>query len=94
MNAEVDVKVFATRGDREAEIVLPIEPRIRSGGVVEIEGRPQAWGLEPGRWRLTLVVGPTEGLPDALADVRRDADAPYDVQSAWIEIEEPTSEGP
>lgn len=83
----IDVRAFAQRGD-EAPIVLPIEPRMKGGGVVEILGRPEEWGLSPGRWRLTFVVGPASGLPEALADVSQDADAPYDVQSAWIEIEE------
>lgn len=85
--AAIDVRAFAKRGD-EAAIALPIEPRMKGGGVVEILGRPGEWGLSPGRWRLTFVVGPASGLPDALADVSQDADAPYDVQSAWIEIEE------
>jgi hypothetical protein len=89
----VDVRAFAARGDEPA-IVLPVEPHRKGGGVLTIEGRPQAWGLEPGRWRLTLVVGPAEGLPDALADVRMDAEAPYDVASTWVEIEEAAPEAP
>jgi hypothetical protein len=89
----VDVRAFAVRGDAPA-IVLPVEPHRKGGGVLTIEGQPRAWGLEPGRWRLTLVVGPPEGLPEALADVRTDAEAPYDVASTWVEIEEAAPEAP
>lgn len=89
----VDVRAFAQRGD-EAPIVLPIEPHRKGGGVVEILGQPRDWGLSPGRWQLTFVVGPPGGLPDALAGVSHDADAPYDVRSAWIEIEERAPQAP
>lgn len=89
----VEVRAFAARGD-ETAIVLPVEPRSKGGGVLTIEGTPRAWGLQPGRWRLTFVIGPAEGLPDALDDVRMDAEAPYDVTSTWVEIEEAASEAP
>lgn len=81
----LEVRAFASRGDEPAR-VLPIEPRINPAGVVEIVGQPRAWGLEPGRWRLTLVVGPAAGLPDVPADLRTDRDAPYEVKEAWIEL--------
>lgn len=89
----VAVRAFAVRGDAPA-IVLPLEPLDKGGGVLRIQGRPQAWGLGPGRWRLTFVVGPPEGLPDVLADVRTDAEAPYDVTSTWVELEEAASGAP
>lgn len=81
----LEVRAFASRGD-EPPRVLPIEPRINPAGVVEIVGQPRAWGLEPGRWRLTLVVGPAAGLPDAPTDLRSDPDAPYEVREAWIDV--------
>jgi hypothetical protein len=81
----LDVRAFAKRGD-EAAIVLTLAPRINTAGVVTIMGQPRAWGLGPGRWRLTLVVGPAAALPDAPADVRADPEAPYDVAEAWIEV--------
>lgn len=81
----LDVRAFARRGD-EAAIVLPIEPRANATGVIEILGQPRAWGLEPGRWRLTLVVGPAAGLPDAPADLESGPDAPYEVREAWIVV--------
>jgi len=89
----IDVRAFAQRGS-EAAIALPIEPVMLGGGVVEIQGLPSDWGLEPGRWRLTLVVGPPDGLPRELANVRTDEAAPYDVQSTWVEIEESAPEIP
>lgn len=89
----IEVRAFAQAGD-EAAIVLPIEPSMKGGGVVEILGRPDEWGLSPGRWRLTFVVGPASGLPDALADVSADADAPYEALSAWVEIEERAARAP
>ncbi len=81
------VRAYASRGDEPAR-VLPIEPRISSAGVVKVVGQPRAWGLEPGRWRLTLVVGPEAGLPVAHADLRSDPEAPYEVREAWIEVVE------
>jgi hypothetical protein len=87
----IAVRAFATHVDGHA-ITLPIAPQTSPLGVVEITGQPRAWGLEPGRWQLTVVVGPPEGLPDAAADVRTDADAPYDVQQEWIEILEEAPE--
>lgn len=81
----LDVRAFATRGD-DAAITLPIEPRTNPAGVVEILGQPRAWGLAPGRWRLTLVVGPAEGLPHALTDLWPGPDAPYEVREAWIDV--------
>jgi len=81
----LDVRAFATRGD-EAAITLPIEPRINAAGVVEILGQPRAWGLAPGRWRLTLAIGPAAALPDDPADLEPGPDAPYEVREAWVEI--------
>ena len=89
----VGVRAFAQSGGRAA-IVLPIEPAPVDGGVTDIRGLPRDWGLEPGRWRLTLVVGPPDDLPDELADVRMDEAAPYDVQSVQIEITEPAPDIP
>lgn len=89
----IDVRAFAARDDGTT-IVLPIEPVMKGGGVMEILGRPRQWGLEPGRWRLTLVIGPPDGLPHALAGVRTDEDAPYVVESLWIELEESATEAP
>jgi hypothetical protein len=88
----IDVRAFATHADGRT-IVLPIEPRTSPLGVVEILGQPRAWGLTAGRWRLTVVIGPAGGLPDAAAGVQTDADAPYDVQHAWIEILEEAPAG-
>lgn len=79
------VRAFASRGD-EPVLVLPIEPHINPAGVVEITGQPRAWGLGPGRWRLTLVVGPAAGLPNAPSDLQRGSDAPYEVEEAWIDV--------
>lgn len=89
----IGVRAFAQSGGRAA-IVLPIEPLVVGGGVMDIRGLPRDWGLEPGRWRLTVVVGPPDGLPDALSDVRLDEAAPYDVQSTWLEITEPAPDIP
>jgi hypothetical protein len=89
----IDVRAFAVRDDGTT-IVLPIEPVMKGGGVVEVLGLPRDWGLAPGRWRLTLAVGPPDGLPHAPSEVRTDADAPYDVTSAWISIEERAPEDP
>jgi hypothetical protein len=81
----LEVRAFARRGE-EPSRPLSIEPRINPAGVVEIVGTPRALGLEPGRWRLTLVVGPAAGLPDAPADLRPGPKAPYEVREAWIEV--------
>jgi hypothetical protein len=89
----IGVRAFATHTDGRT-IALPIEPRTSPLGVVEILGQPQAWGLSPGRWQLTVAVGPVAGLPDALPDVRTDADAPYDVLQKWIEILEKAPASP
>jgi hypothetical protein len=89
----LDVRAFGTRGDDPA-ITLPIEPRINPAGVVEILGQPRAWGLGPGRWRLTLVVGPAAGLPHALTDLEPGPDAPYEVREAWIDVLEEAAPAP
>src|SRR5690606_3100081 len=89
----IGVRDFASRRG-EPPIVLPIEPRVSPLGVVEILGQPREWGLSPGRWRLTVVVGPPSGLPETVPQVRMDADASYDVQQAWIEILEDAPERP
>jgi hypothetical protein len=88
----VDVRAFAKGADGHTIILRP-ETR-KTAGVVSLRGRPRAWGLEPGRWQLTVVVGPPGGLPDQLADVRMDDDAPYDVAQAWIDAVEGASERP
>lgn len=81
----VDVRIFATDGGGRT-IVLPVEAKTSARGVVTVLGRPDAWGLTPGRWRLTVLVGPAAGLPHAATDVRADPRAPYDVQERWIEV--------
>lgn len=81
----VDVRAFATQPDG-SERELPIEPHASPEGEVEIVGEPGAWGLDPGRWKLVVVVGPPAGLPETEADVRTSPAEPYDVQEAWIEV--------
>jgi hypothetical protein len=66
--------------------VLRIEPVVNEHGVVVITGTSASLGLPPGRWRLVVVVGPPEHLPRAYEGVQDDADAPYDVCTAEVEI--------
>lgn len=85
VSGPVAVRAFAA-DPRGHTRVVPVEPTISALGVVEILGTPRAWGLTPGPWQLTLVVGPPATLPQAAAQVRDDDRAPYDVQRAWIEV--------
>jgi hypothetical protein len=81
----IDVRAFAKLAEGH-EIPLRITRKITSSGVVEISGTPRAWGLEPGPWQLTFVVGPPDELPDEPSSVRLDAEAPYDVDQGWIQV--------
>jgi preprotein translocase subunit Sec61beta len=80
----VGVVVFATTDGRDQ--VLAVDPEINLHGVVSIAGTPASLGLSAGRWALTVVVGPPTRLPAAREDVRGDPEAPYDVQTAEIEV--------
>jgi hypothetical protein len=66
------------------EIPLRIEWKHNAAGLVYITGEPQTWGLQPGPWQLTFVVGPPATLPDEPSSVRLDDEAPYDVDQGWI----------
>ncbi|MCX4240449.1 hypothetical protein [Paraliomyxa miuraensis] len=81
----VDVRLFAVRTDG-LTVPVAVESKISDRGVVEVLGTPRAWGLLPGRWTLTAVVGPPSGLPSAMGNVRMVPDAPYDVDQADIEV--------
>lgn len=86
----VDVAVgavaFAVAPEGSEGTALRITPETNAHGVVSITGTPAAMGLSAGRWTLVVVVGPPEHLPRAYEDVHDDADAPYDVRSAAVEI--------
>jgi hypothetical protein len=81
----VGVVAFAVAQEGEV-VVLRVEPEINAHGVIAIAGTPAALGLPAGRWRLVVVVGPPEHLPRAYEGVHEDAEAPYDVRTAEVEI--------
>lgn len=80
----IGVRVFAV-ADR-AERSLAIEPTINEFGVISVAETPDALGLSVGRWQLWVVVGPPSHLPRTRGDLRNDAEAPYDVLVAEVEI--------
>jgi hypothetical protein len=80
----VGVEAFAVASGGSTQ--LRLEPEINEHGVVTIVGTPESLGLGVGRWELMVVVGPREHLPGALEDVRKDAEAPYDVLTVEVEI--------
>jgi len=85
VEATVGAVAFAV-GEGGAAEVLRIGPEINAHGVVVIAGTPAALGLSAGRWRLVVVIGPPEHLPRVYEGVQDDAEAPYDVRTAEVEI--------
>ncbi len=80
----VSAVAFAEAGGQHVALRSAVD--VNADGVVVITGTPEALGLAVGRWRLVVVVGPPRHLPEAFEEVQTDADAPYDVVDAAIEI--------